>query len=64
MINFFNLEPPIELDKLRKKYHKLLSQYHPDKVSHLADEFKELSEKKTKEIIEIYEELQNSVKIK
>jgi hypothetical protein len=62
LIGFFGLEFPIEQDKLKSAYYKLLSQYHPDKVSHLGREFKELSEQKTKEIIAKYETLQNWIK--
>jgi endogenous inhibitor of DNA gyrase (YacG/DUF329 family) len=61
---FFDLEFPIEQEKLKKNYHKLISQYHPDKVSHLGKEFKDLSEQKTKTIIENYESLQNWMKNK
>jgi DnaJ-class molecular chaperone len=32
-----------------------MTQYHPDKVNNLADDFKELADKKTKEINEKYE---------
>jgi hypothetical protein len=64
LIEYFNLEQPIELDNLKKNYHGLLSKYHPDKVTHLADEFKELSEKRTKEIIKNYELLQDWIKIR
>jgi predicted RNA-binding Zn-ribbon protein involved in translation (DUF1610 family) len=62
LIEFFDLEFPIEQGKLKSSYHKKLSQYHPDKVSHLGKEFKELSEQKTKEIIENFEILHNWVK--
>jgi len=40
---------------LKKKYHKLLSQYHPDKVFNLGIESNELAEDKTKEILKNYE---------
>jgi preprotein translocase subunit Sec63 len=59
LIDYFELSMPITQEALKRNYHKLLSQYHPDKVSHLAKEFKELSEQKTKEIIGNYELLQN-----
>jgi len=35
----------------------MMTQYHPDKVNNLADDFKELVDKKTKEINEKYEAL-------
>lgn len=39
---------------LKGKYAHLLSMYHPDKVDHMADEFKVLAEEKTREINEAY----------
>jgi hypothetical protein len=50
-------ENSIELNVIKKKYHKLLSQYHPDKVSTLGSELKELADRKTKEIISNFEKL-------
>jgi endogenous inhibitor of DNA gyrase (YacG/DUF329 family) len=64
LAKYFDLDLPIKIDQLKRNYHKLLSQYHPDKVSHLAIEFKVLSEEKTKEIIEKFELLQDWLKIK
>ena len=63
LANFFSLEFPITQNDLKKSYHKILSQYHPDKVSHLAQEFKNISEQKTKEIIKNYELLNNWINI-
>jgi len=62
LISFFKLDLPLDQDKLKSSYHKLISLYHPDKVSHLADDFKELSNRKTKEIIDNYEALQKWIK--
>jgi endogenous inhibitor of DNA gyrase (YacG/DUF329 family) len=62
IIKFFDLKFPILQENLKRAYHKILSQYHPDKVSHLGRGFKELSERKTKEIINKYELLQNWLK--
>ena len=44
-------------DEIKTAYKKLAAQYHPDKVHHLADEFKELAEKKFKEIQQAYEKI-------
>jgi len=57
LIKFFDLEPPVDKSKLKKKYYAMLSQYHPDKVSHLGEEFKKIAEEKTKEINKNYSEL-------
>ena len=42
---------------LKKKYHKLLKDHHPDKVAQLDERRKEMAEKKTKEINSAYEHL-------
>ena len=43
--------------EIKKSYRKLASKYHPDKLEHLGDEFKELAERRFKEIQEAYQEL-------
>jgi len=55
----FELRPGEEISKseLKKRYHDLLRQNHPDKVASLGADFKKLAEKKTKEINSAYEEL-------
>jgi len=45
------------LDEVKDAYRQLANKYHPDKVNHLGDEFKELAEKRFKEIQEAYQEL-------
>jgi DnaJ like chaperone protein len=47
------------METIKNKYRELLSLYHPDKVSTLGDELKEVAEKKTKEIINKYNHLLN-----
>ena len=44
-------------DEIKKAYRKLAGKYHPDKVDHLGEEFKELAEQKFKDIQEAYQEL-------
>ncbi len=44
-------------DDLKKKYRELLKMNHPDRVASLSAEFKELADKKTKEINNAYEKL-------
>jgi uncharacterized membrane protein YkvA (DUF1232 family) len=41
--------------EIRQAYRKLANQYHPDKVSHLGQEFVKLSEKRFKEIQNAYQ---------
>lgn len=44
----FGLKGRITKSQIRKIYIELINQYHPDKVSHLGPEIKELAERKTK----------------
>ncbi|NQS72596.1 MAG: DnaJ domain-containing protein [Desulfobulbaceae bacterium] len=44
------LEKGASFDEIKKAYRKLSMQYHPDKVSHLGEEFKGVAEEKMKEI--------------
>ena len=44
-------------DEIKRAYRELANKYHPDKVSHLGDEFKALAHKKFKEIQAAYEAL-------
>jgi endogenous inhibitor of DNA gyrase (YacG/DUF329 family) len=63
LFDFFQLtENEISLNNIKSKYRELLSQYHPDKVSNLGNEIKDLAERKTKEIIDSYERLNEWVK--
>ena len=42
---------------IKNAYMRLAGQYHPDKVVHLGEEFRELAERRFKEIQEAYQEL-------
>jgi uncharacterized membrane protein YkvA (DUF1232 family) len=44
-------------DEIKAAYRQLASRYHPDKVTHLGEEFRILAEKKFKEIQRAYQEL-------
>jgi len=44
------LEPGADFAEIKKAYRKLSMQYHPDKVGHLGEEFKQVAEEKMKEI--------------
>ena len=49
------LEPGASFEEIKKAYRKLVVQYHPDKVSHLGDEFKKVAEEKMKDINVAYD---------
>jgi uncharacterized membrane protein YkvA (DUF1232 family) len=44
-------------EQIKQAYRQLANQYHPDKVIHLGEEFRELAERRFKEIQEAYQEL-------
>jgi hypothetical protein len=44
-------------EEIKQAFRKLANKYHPDKVSHMGDEFRELAEKRFKEIQEAYQEI-------
>lgn len=52
------LEKGASFDEIKKVYRTLSMQYHPDKVGHLGDEFKEIAEEKMKEINVAYDYFQ------
>ncbi|SDO99207.1 DnaJ domain-containing protein [Desulforhopalus singaporensis] len=49
------LEKGATFEEIKKAYRKLSMQYHPDKVSHLGEEFKKVAEEKMKEINAAYD---------
>lgn len=44
-------------EEIKKAYHELAAKYHPDKVNHLGDEFKELAHQKFIHIQKAYQQL-------
>ncbi len=49
------MEPGADFSSIKQAYRKLSMQYHPDKVSHLGEEFKRVAEEKMKEINMAYD---------
>ncbi len=43
--------------EIKQAYRELAGKYHPDKLEHLGEEFKELAERRFKEIQKAYQEL-------
>ena len=41
--------------EVKKAYRKMANKYHPDKVSHLGDEFQKLAEEKFKSVNDAYQ---------
>ncbi|MBN1930654.1 MAG: DnaJ domain-containing protein [Desulfobacterales bacterium] len=51
------INPNASPEDIKKAYRQLAGKYHPDKVAHLGEEFKELAEKRFKEIQKAYQKL-------
>jgi DnaJ-class molecular chaperone len=52
-----NVPKGASIEEIKKAYRELANKYHPDKVNHLGEEFKQLAEKRFKEIEEAYRKL-------
>lgn len=51
------VSPNSSIEEIKTAYRRLASQYHPDKVAHLGEEFRVLAETRFKEIQEAYQKL-------
>jgi len=49
------LRGKVTAEDVKRAYRELLAKYHPDKVNHLGDEFKNIAEAKTRGILEAYD---------
>jgi DnaJ like chaperone protein len=47
-------------EQVRSAFREKAKEYHPDKVAHMAPEFREVGERKMKEINEAYERIKRS----
>lgn len=51
--------PGTPVAEVRKAFRAMMVQYHPDKVAHLAPEFRELADKKSRQITEAWEKIRS-----
>lgn len=49
------IEPDASDDEIKKAYRRMAMKYHPDRVSHLGDDFKKAADEKFKRVKEAYE---------
>ena len=52
--SILGLSESCSLDEAKKAYRDASKQYHPDRVSHLGEEFRKLAEEKMQKINEAY----------
>ncbi|MCE5244100.1 MAG: DnaJ domain-containing protein [Desulfobacteraceae bacterium] len=51
------VERSASLEEIKRAYREQANRYHPDKVSHLGEEFQEMAKRKFQEIQWAYEKL-------
>jgi DnaJ-domain-containing protein 1 len=54
------IAPGTAKEEAKQAFRTLVTQYHPDKVAHLAPEFQELAERRTRELLQAWEELEKT----
>lgn len=54
------IERGLPLAEAKKAFRRLITQYHPDKVAHLAPEFRELAERRTRELLEAWQRIEEA----
>ncbi len=57
------IEPDASNDEVKKAYRRMALKYHPDKVSHLGDDFKKVAEEKFQKVNEAYQYIRKERKI-
>ena len=61
--NILEIDPNSTDDAVKKAYRKMAIKYHPDKVSHLGDELKNIAEEKFKSVNDAYQSIKKERKI-
>ena len=62
--NILEIDPNSTDDEVKKAYRKMAIKYHPDKVSHLGDELKNIAEEKFKSVNDAYQSIKKERRIK
>jgi DnaJ like chaperone protein len=53
------IDPSSSNDEVKKAYRRMAMKYHPDKVSHLGEDFRKSADEKFKMVNEAYEKIKN-----
>ena len=51
------IDPSSSNDEVKKAYRKMAMKYHPDKVSHLGDDFRKTADEKFTKVNEAYDKI-------
>jgi DnaJ like chaperone protein len=51
------IDPSATNDEIKKAYRNMAVKYHPDKVSHLGEDFRKTADEKFKKVNEAYEKI-------
>ena len=51
------IDPSSPNEEVKKAYRRMAMKYHPDKVSHLGEEFRKTADEKFKKVNEAYEKI-------
>ncbi|MCP4458728.1 MAG: DnaJ domain-containing protein, partial [Cytophagales bacterium] len=57
------IEPSASNDEMKKAYRRMAMKFHPDKVSHLGDDFQNAAKEKFQKVNQAYENIKNERKI-
>lgn len=55
--NILEIEKSVTDEEVKKAYRRMAMKYHPDKVSHLGEDFKKAADEKFKKVNEAYERI-------
>lgn len=51
------IEPDVSNEEVKKAYRRMAMKYHPDKVSHLGEDFKKVAQEKFRKVKDAYENI-------
>ena len=62
--SILEINPNSTDDEVKKAYRKMAIKYHPDKVSHLGNELKNIAEEKFKSVNDAYQNIKKERSVK